>query len=138
MAVLTIEQIKVGDSFTEVADFTGERVERFIQLTRDTAGIHTDQAFSQAQGFDGRVVHGFFLSLNFSRILGMELPGERTVIGSMEMNFLQPVYVGEAVIYTATVTRVLAPLGTVRLALSIAKQDGTVCVDGKATCAFVQ
>src|SRR5262245_60718327 len=138
MAALTLDQIKVGDSYTETIEFSGERMARFIQLTGDTAGIHISQSYSQTKGFDDRVVFGFLLSLHFSRILGMELPGENTVIGSIELNFHEPVYVGDTVAYTATVQRVVRPLGAVLLALRIAKADGTLCVEGKTTCAFKQ
>ena len=136
MAVLTIDEIKVGDSHIEEIKLTAEWVSRFIDLTQDTAGIHTSETFSRRRGFDDLVVHGFLLSVQFSRILGMHLPGEASVIGSLELNFLQPVYVGDNVRYTATVTRVLRPLGTVLLELHIEKPDGSRCVEGKTTCVF--
>jgi len=138
MARLAIEDIKVGDTYTEQVAFTPERTEQFLRLSRDTAGIHTDEAFSQQQGFETRVVHGFLVSLLFSRILGMELPGENTVIGTIQLEFHDPVYVGDVVTCTATVRRVIKPLGTVALDLEVRRQDGSVCVAGKTSCVFKQ
>ncbi len=131
-----MDEINVGDSYSEEVVFDAETIAGFIQLTADTAGIHVDQSFSQEKRFENLVVHGLLLSVRFSRILGMELPGEHTVIGSIELKFHAPVYVGDKVRYTATVIRILKPLGTVLLSLRIEKSDLALCVDGKATCVF--
>jgi len=137
VAIESIGQIKVGDSYSEEIQLDRATIARFIQLTRDRArGIHVDRAFAKQKGFDNLVVHGFLLAAQFSRILGMELPGEHTVMGSIELNFHVPVYAGDTVKYTATVKRVLQPLGSVSLELTIQKLDGTVCVAGRTTCAF--
>jgi len=133
---LAIDDIQVGATYEEQVVFTPERTAEFLRLSRDTAGIHTDEDFSHARGFEALVVHGFLLSLHFSRILGMELPGEDTVIGTIELKFHQPAYVGDTVTFSATVRRVLKPLGTVLLDLVVKKQDGTVCVEGKTSCVF--
>ncbi len=136
MALLSINDIQVGDSYSEEVLFDEETIARFITLTQDTARIHTNKTFSEQKGFDNLVIHGFLLSIRFSRILGMEIPGENTVIGSIELNFHAPVYVGDTVKYTVTVKRILHPLGTILLDLKIQKLNGTTCVEGKATCVF--
>jgi acyl dehydratase len=136
MAILTIEQLKVGDSYSEELQLDEEAIGRFVELTRDRAGIHVDRGFSAQRGFVNLVTHGFLLSVPFSRILGMELPGEDTVIGSIELNFHAPVYQGATVRYTATVRRILLPLRSVALDLKIETADGTLCVAGKAACVF--
>jgi len=134
--LLTIDDIAIGDTHTEQVEFTPETTARFLRLTGDAAAIHTVEAFSREKGFDDLVVYGFLLSLHFSRILGMDLPGENTVIGSIQMDFHAPVYVGDTVTYTATVSRIIKPLGLVALDLAVRKTDGTLCVQGKTTCAF--
>ena len=136
MAARNIEQITVGESYSEEVTLDAPTITRFVELTQDRAGIHINQGFSESKGFSGLVTHGFLLAARFSRILGMELPGENTVIGSVELNFHAPVYQGDTVRYTVKVTRVLMSLGTVALDLKIEKVDGTPCVAGKATCAF--
>ena len=136
MTILTLEQLKVGDSYSEELRLDEETVSRFVDLTQDRAGIHVDKVFSAQRGYASLVTHGFLLSIPFSRILGMELPGEDTVIGSIELNVHAPVYQGATVRYTATVRRILRPLRSVALDLSIITSDGTLCVAGKTTCVF--
>jgi 3-hydroxybutyryl-CoA dehydratase len=134
MAFLSLDDIRAKGSHAERVVFTQDQLSTFITLSRDTAAIHTDLAFATQKGFDGRVVHWFLAALPFSRILGMELPGEHAVIGSLHLDFRAPVYVGDDVLYTVTVTRIMAPLGTVALDLHALKSDRTACIDGKTTC----
>ena len=135
---LAIDDIEVGATREEQVVLTAEKTSQFVHLSRDAALIHTDEAVARARGFDGLVVHGFLLGLHFSRIIGMELPGENAIIGSVELKFHQPAYVGDAVIFTVTVRRVIKPLGTVLLDLVARKQDGTLCVEGKTSCMFMR
>ena len=132
----SIDDASVGDRYCEDLEFDEETMGAFIRLTKDVAGIHVDRSFSAGKGFDDLVVHGFLLSLHFSRILGMNLPGEHTVIGSIDLKFHEPVYLGDRVTFSATVKRVLRPLGAVLLDLGITKSDGAICVEGKTTCVF--
>ncbi len=136
MALLTLDSIREGDSYSEKVLFDEERIISFIRISQDTAGIHTNQDFSEEKGFEDLVVHGFLVSIPFSRILGMELPGENTVIGTVNLKFHAPVYVGDTVKYSATVKRILTPLGTVLLDLAAQKHDGTICVEGSTSCVF--
>ena len=136
MSIATVDDLSVGDSYTEEILFDEQTISRFIEFSRDIASFHTRREFSKQKGFQGLVVHGFLLSTNFSKILGMELPGENTVIGSVNLEFHEPVYVGDKVKYTVTVERILTPLGGVLLKLNVQKADNTPCVQGKATCFF--
>lgn len=136
MALLSLNDIRIGDSYTEEITFDEQQFASFINITRDTAGIHTSKAFSREKQFDNLVVHGFLLSVHFSRILGMELPGENTVIGSIDLKFHEPVYLGDVVKYSVTVKRIIQPLGSVLLELEVKKSTGSVCVEGKTMCVF--
>lgn len=136
MALLTLDSIKEGDSYSEEILFDKEKITNFIETSQDTAGIHINRDFSEEKGFQYLVVHGLLISIPFSRILGMELPGENTVIGNISLKFHAPVYLGDMVKYTATVKRILTPLGTVLLDLNVLKPDGTICVDGTTACVF--
>ncbi len=136
MAILSVDEIKVGDSYSEKVHFDEEKVRQFVWFSEDSAGIHVDRSFSEQKGFDNLVVHGLLLSVQFSRILGMELPGENTVIGNINLEFHSPVYVGDTVEFLVTVRRVLKPLGTILLDLKVRKTDGELCIVGKTVCAF--
>ena len=136
MTLLTLDSIKVGASYSEELLFDDERIGGFINVSGDKAGIHTNKGFSESKGFDGLVVHGILISIPFSRILGMELPGENTVIGTLTLKFHAPVYFEDTVKYTVTVKRILYPLGSVVLDLKVEKMNGVTCVEGSTICVF--
>ena len=136
MALLSIDEINIDDAISKTVVFDKEKVIEFINFTQDTASIHIDKEFSTVKGYEDLVVHGFCLSLQFSRILGLELPGENTVIGSLNLDFHKPVYVGDTIQYTVTVKRIVKPLGSVTLELKAEKNLSEICVLGKAVCVF--
>ena len=137
MAVLTLNEINIGDTYSKTVLFDKERVVEFINFTQDTASIHINKEFSNEKGFENLVVHGFGLSTIFSRILGLELPGENTVIGSLNLDFHKPVYIGDTVQYTVTVKRIVKPLRSVTLELKAINNTDETYVSGKAVCVFV-
>lgn len=137
MAGLALDQLAAGMEHREVVRFDAERMNRFIAFTEDTAGIHTDVSFSRSLGYEREVVHGFALATVFSRILGMELPGEQTVIATMDLEFHVPVYLGDVVECIVRVERVVRPLRAVMLRLEIVKVGrGEKCVTGRSRCVF--
>ena len=91
---LLLRDIEVGQSERETVTITEELLAGFVALSRDTAPAHTDVAHARSMGFDGCVVHGFLVGLGYSRLLGMFLPGGSTVIYSVDLKMLAPVYVG--------------------------------------------
>lgn len=136
MLTQSLGQLQVGDRYSETVTFDRRLVERYIRLSKDLSGIHVDRSYSQDLGYDELVVHGLLVGIPFSRMLGMHLPGPPAVIASVELDFHQPVYRGETVTYTVTVARLVPSLNSVMLDLAIAKESGSVCLKGRASCVF--
>lgn len=134
--VLTISDVKDGDSWEESVCITQERLQQFIDLSADVALAHVDPNHARRMGFDRVLVHGFLVALPYSRILGMFLPGSMTVIHSIDLKMPAPVFVGDTITYRVEVTRVVAAVGSVLLGLTATNQDGVVVSQGKANCVF--
>ena len=133
---LLLRDIEVGQSERETVTITEELLAGFVALSRDTAPAHTDVAHARSMGFDGCVVHGFLVGLGYSRLLGMFLPGGSTVIHSVDLKMLAPVYVGDTLTYEVKVSRVIEPVKSVQLALSATSEAGQVVNKGSAICVF--
>lgn len=132
---LAFSEIAEGDGVTQAATFDQVALDRFIELARDSAAHHTDDAFARGHGLDGKVVHGLLLASRFSRLLGMYLPGENSVIQTLNLNYRAPVAVGQELIYSVSVTRVVPAVSAVLLDLAIGEPDGeTVFVTGASQC----
>jgi 3-hydroxybutyryl-CoA dehydratase len=125
-----------GQSVTEAVTFDEALLGDFIRLSGDAAPVHTDTGHARALGFPARVVHGFLVSLPYSRLMGMQLPGPDTVIHSVHLDMVAPVFVGDTIVYTITVQRMAAAARAVVLALEGRNAQEVVVSRGTATCVF--
>jgi len=125
-----------GDAVTSQVTFTSEGLEAFISVSGDRAAAHVDSAHAQAMGFKGRILHGMYTALPFSRLLGMYLPGPNCVIQSLDLKFKKEVYVGETLTYRVAVDRLVPSVGAVKLTLSVTRDGGEAVCSGIAQCVF--
>jgi NAD(P)-dependent dehydrogenase (short-subunit alcohol dehydrogenase family)/acyl dehydratase len=68
-----------------------EDVRRFAALSGDHSPLHVDQAYCATTEFGRPIAHGALLAGFVSRMLGMHIPGRRSVILSMNLRFPKPV-----------------------------------------------
>lgn len=106
--VPTIEKktICVGDTASMTKTFTLTDIQQFASLTGDFGRIHTDTAFAKTYGFGRPVVHGVLVGSLISSIMGMALPGSGTILKDEKLTFLSPVYPGDTITATITVTAI--------------------------------
>ena len=133
---LSLEEIEEGQSVTEKVTMTAELVDAFVKLSGDAALAHVNDEHAVTMGYDGRLVHGFLVSLNYSRMLGMFLPGSNTIIHRLKFDALAPTYIGETLTYRVTVDRVVPSVKTVMLSLEATNEQGNVVNRGETTCTF--
>jgi acyl dehydratase len=70
-------------------------IDAFARLSGDHNPLHTDRAFATAHGFPDRVAHGAYLAALVSRFVGMELPGRRSLLLSLKLDFTAPTFPGD-------------------------------------------
>lgn len=95
MNTYSYEDISVGmkESFTVVV--TEKMQEDFGGITGDVNPLHLSEDFAKAKGYEGRVVYGMLTSSFYSTLAGVYLPGERSLVHSLEAKYLKPVYIGD-------------------------------------------
>jgi 3-hydroxybutyryl-CoA dehydratase len=125
-------EVKVGDSFERSRNVTDELVRAFAELSGDFNPIHLDEEFAAKTRFGKRIAHGMLSGAFISAVLGYEFQERRIVYLSQTMKFTAPVYIGDTVTTTATVTNIREEKGIVTLETVCTKEDGTVAVEGKA------
>ncbi len=91
----TFEQLSVGMSEEFTVTVTKEHQEQFGQITGDVNPLHCDPAFAREKGFSGQVVYGMLEASFYSTMAGVFLPGENSLIHSIEVLFKKPVYIGD-------------------------------------------
>jgi len=89
--------INIGDKHTEEFTVTDEIVRTFAEITGDKNPIHLDDAFAATTPFGKRIAHGILVSGFISNILANKLPGPGTIYLKQELNFTDPVFIGDTV-----------------------------------------
>lgn len=126
--------LQIGDSATMTKKFTATDIATFAKLTGDFGKLHTDTEFAGKYGFGRPVVHGVLTGSLISSVMGMELPGDGTILMDEDLHFTGPVYAGD----TITATVVLKGVQDMKrfyvgeLYGTCTNQDGTIVVEG--TC----
>ena len=111
-------------------------LEAFVQLTGDTAPVHTDEAHAATLGYPGRIAHGLLIVSMYSKLLGLHVPGPNSVIFKLTAEMVKPVSVGDTLRYRVSVAGVNESVRAVTLALSASNQAGDIVNRGQAVCVF--
>ncbi len=97
-----IDEVKPGDTFTVTRTFSEEDTRAFGDLSRDYNPVHHEERFSASWGFRERICHGLLTGGMLCEI-GGQLGWLAT---AMHFTFRRPVYFGETIHCTLTITDV--------------------------------
>lgn len=89
------DEIKVGMEEKFQIEITEQMLDVFCTLTGDENPLHCDEEYAKEKGKKGRVAYGMLTASFLSTLAGMYLPGEKSLIQSVEVKFLKPVYIGD-------------------------------------------
>ena len=123
---------KEGQSASLTRTITAADVEAFALISGDENPVHLDEAFAAKTRFKRRIAHGMLPVSYISAILGAHFPGPGTIYLSQNVSFLAPVYLGDTVTATVTVSKFRAEKGVLTLLTECWNQDGVKVVDGQA------
>lgn len=129
----TFADLAVSDCCKESIRISEDMVSAFAALSGDYAPVHFDEVHAGEMGYSGRIVHGLLTSLEFSRLLGMFMPGPYSVIHSIKFDYKNPVPIGSKLVYIVTVSRLSEAVKAVLLELEVTR-DNEVCVQGSGQC----
>jgi NAD(P)-dependent dehydrogenase (short-subunit alcohol dehydrogenase family)/acyl dehydratase len=103
-------------------------VAAFAQLSADWNPLHTDAAYAHRTEFGRPIAHGALLVGFVSRVLGMYLPGQRSLILSMKVRFPKPLFYPANVKVIGTLNDFSEERSTGRVAVRIVDQAKGWCV----------
>ena len=79
---------------------------KFAEVSGDYNPIHLDDDFARTTRFGKRIAHGMLSGAFISAVLGTEFAERKIVYLSQTMRFTAPVYIGDTVTVTATITKI--------------------------------
>ena len=129
---MKIEEFYVGQSASLKKVFSSDDVKAFAERSLDKNPIHLDEAYAEQSLFGKRIVHGFFVGSLISAVFGTVLPGEGAIYLHQEMNFRKPVYHGEEIKATVTVTNIKKEKSILYFDTKCENERGEIVIDGNA------
>ena len=131
-------EIKVGDKFSSERLVTDELIRKFADVSGDYNPIHLDEKVAAETRFGRRIAHGMLSGAFISAVLGYELTERRIVYLSQTLKFTAPVFIGDTVTTTATVTNIREDKPIVTLETICTNQNGETLVKGEAAVMVLQ
>lgn len=123
--------LTIGDRGSFSKTITEQDVFAFADASGDFNPLHIDEEYARHTVFGRRVAHGILTAAIISTVLGSEIPGLGTIFTQLEIRFLKPVFFGDRITATATVTEIINPK-RVRLMVACTNQDGIDVAIGNA------
>ncbi|RPJ77483.1 MAG: MaoC family dehydratase [Desulfobacteraceae bacterium] len=118
--------LQIGDVFTVSRTLASEDIVRFAEVSRDYNPVHFDERFARVKNFTAPICHGLLAAS-----LVTEIGGQIGWLASgMNFRFRGPVYVGETVTCTLTITEIDSR-GRARADALITNQGGIVVIEAQ-------
>ena len=124
--------LKIGDKYSTSREVTDEVIRKFAEVSGDYNPIHLDEEFAKTTRFGKRIAHGMLSGAFISAILGNEFRGRTVIYLSQTLKFTAPVFIGDTVTATATITNIREDKNIVTLETICTNQDGETLVKGES------
>lgn len=124
--------LKIGDTASLSKTITEREVRLFGELTGDFNPVHFDDEFAKTTQFKRRIAHGMLGASLISAVLANQLPGRGTVYLSQTLKFTAPVYLGDTVTVSVTVTNIKEDKPIVTLETVCTNQNNEIVIKGEA------
>jgi acyl dehydratase len=109
-------------------------IERFTAISGDRNPIHYDPEVAAGTVFGGIVVQGGVITAILNAVVAEDLPGPGTVFLHTGWSFRAPVRPGDVITGRVEILEVRTDKPITRLETTVTREDGTVSVEGTATC----
>lgn len=129
---MTINEIKVGDSAFQTKVITERDIELFGEVSNDYNPVHFDSEYAANTMFKKRISHGMLVGSLFSKVFGMDLPGEGSIYLSQNLSFRRPVYLNDEIKAEVTVKEIDMEKGRVYFDCIAYNQNGEKVIIGDA------
>ena len=131
-ADLEFDELEEGREASFVRRIGEEDLEAFLALSGDRNPLHADRQYAREDGQPDRVLHGAFHAALVSKLVGMHLPGRRSLLLGLKLDFVKPVHPGDELRVGGKVASRHEAQGVVVLKTRITR-DGEVVARGNAT-----
>lgn len=125
------EELCEGHKESFAVQVTEEMMQSFCTISGDINPLHQDADFARAKGYEDKVVYGMLTASFLSTLAGVWLPGEKSLIHQVEVEFPAPVYVGDTLTVEGCVKEKNDTFRFLILKVMIKNQNGKKVLRGK-------
>ena len=115
-----------GESFTTELKITEYLIKSFADISGDINPLHTDPDYAKEKGFLKTVAYGNLLGLLISTLIGVKLKSKEVMLLTQTVNYKKPIYAGDTIILTGTVTNIVSAVSSIELKLIFSNGRQTV------------
>jgi 3-hydroxybutyryl-CoA dehydratase len=119
---LQLDDLYVGQTTTHTVLVTEESIRSFAALTGDFHPLHTDKAYAVRHGFQDIIAHGVLLTSFSSKVIGMDLPGLRSILLAQNAEYLKPAFPDDVLTFVGTLSKIRRSLGIVTVDVQVSNQ----------------
>lgn len=120
-----------GQTFESKFQVTENVYRGFIEIFRDKNPLHTDEDFAKSKNFRGRVMHGNILNGFLSYFIGECLPLKNVIIHSQEIQYKNPVYLGDQLNFTAEISDIFESVNAIEFKFKFLSSEQKMLAKGK-------
>ena len=128
---MQIDEICVGMSASYSQTITDADIKAFAGISGDNNPVHMSDEYAEDSRFGKRIAHGLISASFFSSLFGTRIPGPGCVYVSQQLNFKKPVYIGDTVTASITVSKLDKTKNRVFFE-TVCKVKGKTVIDGSA------
>ena len=110
---------------------TENMMHSFRDITGDNNPLHNDRGYALKHGFPDRVCFGMLTASFLSTMAGVYIPGERSLIQSVESKFSSPVILGDTIHFMGEIIELNDTVCQIVLKVTATNQDGRIVLSGK-------
>ena len=96
-------QLNVGIKHSFEAEVDEDKMQKFLEISGDNNPMHIDHIFAKSNGMKDRIVYGLLTSSFYSTLVGVYLPGKLALLHSIDIQFSNPVFIGDTITTTVTI-----------------------------------
>jgi 3-hydroxybutyryl-CoA dehydratase len=124
-----IEDLKIGQSAFFEVSISQKSQDDFAHLSGDYNPLHQDYEYAKGTKIGKPVVYGMYLASLISRLIGMSLPGKRSLIVESVIRFHSPVFTEDTVIVQGEISHISLATKLVKVLIKI-EREKHLCIDG--------
>lgn len=128
----SLEQFKIGMCAASIIKATEEKINEISAVSGDYNPLHVDEEYARKGMFGNKIAHGLFCLAEVSRLIGMELPGEGSILVEETVNYKRPVYVGAVVEVSVEIQDIIEDKAMLFLVFTCRNENKEIVMSGTA------